>query len=76
VQREAEGDDGRIEQAWRLAYGRRPTTVEREVAMRFLAETREERLPQGDASDPGNGFGPWERLAHGLLSSNEFVFTP
>jgi hypothetical protein len=76
VQREAEGDDGRIEQAWRLAYGRRPTPVEREVAMRFLAETREERSQQGDASDPGNGFGPWERLAHGLLSSNEFVFTP
>ena len=58
----------RLNFAWKLAYGRLPTTAEIQLSHEFLNAT-----PQNSAADQ---LGPWEQLCHSLLCSNEFTFVP
>jgi hypothetical protein len=55
------GGAGRIERAYRLLFGRAPTSHERELALGFLAEE-------------GGSETAWESYARVLLGSNEFLF--
>ncbi len=60
----APGDDnGRLERAYQLLYGRSPRPEEREVCRAFLFRSGR---PQTDPDWPG--------LAHLLLCGNEFVY--
>jgi hypothetical protein len=55
------GDEVRIERAYRLLFGRPPRPGEIVLAREFLAAE-------------GEGRAAWERYAHVLLGSNEFLF--
>jgi hypothetical protein len=59
-------EEQRLRLAWQLAFGRLPTERETVVAREFVREAAaaEEKL------------GPWERLCHSLLTTNEFAFVP
>jgi hypothetical protein len=58
---ETRDTDGKIDQLYRLIYGRAPTADETALAREFLA---------GNAA----GTDPWRALAQALLMANEFVF--
>jgi hypothetical protein len=67
------GPRERVEQLYRLVYGRAADAEEVRLGLRFLAE---EGRP-GDEPGPGaaeGGLGPWERYALALLLANEFTF--
>jgi hypothetical protein len=59
-------EEQRLRLAWQLAFGRLPAERETIVAREFLRESA--------AVD--EKFGPWERLCHSLLTTNEFAFVP
>lgn len=59
----AEGDQGRIEHAYWLLYGRPPSPREQQLALDFLGETVGESRRAA-----------WNQYAHALLASNEFLF--
>ncbi|QDU26576.1 Planctomycete cytochrome C [Anatilimnocola aggregata] len=61
-----QSEERRLLLAWQLAFGRLTTERETVVAQEFLREAAasEEKL------------GPWERLCHSLLTTNEFTFVP
>lgn len=59
-------EERRLLLAWQLAFGRLPTERENVVAREFL----------GEASASNEKLGPWERLCHSLLTTNEFAFVP
>ncbi len=60
----ADDDAGRIQAAYRLAFGRNPTEEELDVAKQFLAveHDKQDRLSR------------WEQLAQALLATNEFLY--
>jgi hypothetical protein len=56
-------DDDRIEQAFRLAYGRLPSEEERKLAHDFL-----------HAPAPQEQLSAWDQFAQAILAANEFVW--
>ena len=60
----------RIETAWRLAFGRKPTTDESVQAVQFLADTRAELTASGQADPAGQAL---SALARVIFASNEFL---
>jgi Protein of unknown function (DUF1549)/Protein of unknown function (DUF1553)/Planctomycete cytochrome C len=54
----------RIEAAYRLAYGRKPTPSEVAVGREFLAQP----------ARPDDKLSPWEQYAQALLGANEFLY--
>jgi len=78
----ASDDVGRIREAYRILFGREPTTAERELGLAFLAEVVPVEDPAiggeskaGTASAPTeSGLSRWEQYAQVLLGSNEFTF--
>jgi hypothetical protein len=60
----AETDAERIEQAYRLAYGRPPTDEEASLGREYLA------LP----ANPADKLTRWEQYAQALLAANEFLY--
>jgi len=62
-------EEGRIDRAYQLAFGRSPTASETSAALDFLA---------GFGPPPADGAKPqqraWEALAQVLLTSNEFLY--
>lgn len=64
----AADDQGRLNVAWQLAYGRLPSAVELETAIEFLRDQ--------EAEAGADKLSRWEQLCHALLSSNEFAFVP
>jgi hypothetical protein len=61
----APDDAARIQQAYRLLFGRLPTSSELETGLEFLRSNRE---------DPSETASVWKQYAQVLLSSNEFSF--
>ncbi|HEY4262127.1 MAG TPA: DUF1553 domain-containing protein, partial [Schlesneria sp.] len=60
------GDDGvRLSQMYRRVLSREPSSEERELALRFVAEAQ---------TTPTEKQSPWDRLAQTLLLTNEFWF--
>ncbi|MBM4071666.1 MAG: DUF1553 domain-containing protein [Planctomycetes bacterium] len=59
-------EERRLLLGWQLAFGRLPTEREVAIAREFLRE----------ASSAEEKLGPWERLCHSLLTTNEFAFVP
>lgn len=57
-------DRAKIEQAYRILFGREPTTEEVRLGLEFLGEA----VPANDKASP------WTMYAQALLSSNEFLF--
>lgn len=56
------GDSGKVQQAYRLLYGRDPEARELKTAESFLARPNEAELSR------------WQQLAQALLVSNEFMY--
>ena len=69
-------DDLRIDSCYRLFFSRLPTTVEREVALRFLAVKPEATAGGADASanDAAQREAQWKDYLQALLGLNEFHF--
>ncbi|HYI97521.1 MAG TPA: PSD1 and planctomycete cytochrome C domain-containing protein [Bryobacteraceae bacterium] len=65
-------DWDRLSYAYKLAYGRMPTSLEFGEAMRFIRATRRELGKTGAPEDRRNR-GAWAALMQVLLMSNEFV---
>ena len=63
-----ESDSQRIEKAFLLVYGRRPTTEEIQLGQAFLAGAKE------GSERKGGALSRWDRYAQVLLSANEFLF--
>ena len=67
VQGESDDDDGRIQRAYALLFGRPATERERRIGRDYLT-----------ASEPGESassdLSRWERYAQALLGTNEFAF--
>ena len=85
VIREADTPDARLERAYRLAFGRRPETAERDEARAFLGKQQEILMRRKAAGRPIEapvgiaGFDPvggaaWVDLCHALINANEFVY--
>ena len=70
LQRAAAGDEGRVELAYRLAFGRSSTAAERAGAAEFLATYRAE---PGGASSERTESAAWAAYARVLFGSNEFL---
>ena len=70
VCRQHERDSDRIEYAYSLAFGRPPTPMQRDRAMRYLDQFRQQASVGDDQSDRGQA---WRNLCQALLMSNEFV---
>jgi len=69
----ADGDAGRVERAYLLAYGRPPTADEQAAAQEFLTKVTEKLRESG----VGTGELPaktWESFARVVFLSNEFVY--
>jgi len=66
-------DAGRIDRAYRLAFGRLPSDAERSEALAFLDRVRA-RLQAAGVSPPQQNARIWESFARGLFLSNEFVY--
>jgi mono/diheme cytochrome c family protein len=67
VRSSAAEDDGRIQQAYSLLFGRPATEHEQRIGREYLAATEAEGPAPGD-------LGRWERYAQALLGTNEFAF--
>ena len=68
VQKEAGDEVGRVTRLFRLAYGREPSSEERELALAFL---------KGEDSADEKAkikLTRWERLAQVVLGGNEFLY--
>jgi hypothetical protein len=65
-------DADRLTHAYKLVYGRTPTTAEFDEAMRFLEATRRALGDTGVVEDMRNR-GAWAALMKVLLMSNEFL---
>jgi hypothetical protein len=63
VQKLAAEDDVRIEHAYRLAYGRRPSAEEKRIGLEFLHR-----------AEPKERLSAWQQYAHALLAANEFAW--
>ncbi|MBW3539821.1 MAG: PSD1 and planctomycete cytochrome C domain-containing protein [Planctomycetes bacterium] len=64
---EASDDTVRLDLAWRLLYGRRPSETERAAATEFLDQT-------AGSSDETARRTAWEQLAIVLFNANEFLY--
>jgi hypothetical protein len=60
---EVENDEERIRRMYQRCFSRPPDPVELKTALEFIHSQ-----PSGSETDP------WQRFAHALLASNEFVF--
>jgi cytochrome c553 len=58
-------DQDRIHSLYRYAFSRLPNAEELEVALNYI---------QSQSNTDGQTSTPWQRLAHALMASNEFVF--
>jgi len=65
LEKAAKEDEGRIELAFRLAYGRLPEDAEKRIAIEFLRTT-----PSGDA----DRLTSWQQYAQAILATNEFAW--
>ncbi len=68
LQKEADDDPARVSRLFKLAFGREPTSQERELAMGFLKAN--------DAADEKAKvkLSRWERLTQAILGGNEFMY--
>ncbi len=62
----AEDDDGRIQKAYAILFGRPATDLERQIGLEYLSVPELEPAP--------GALSRWERYAQALLGTNEFVF--
>jgi hypothetical protein len=64
VEKAGPSDDVRIDAAFRLAFGRKPTDAEKKLGREFLqiAASSKDKLT------------PWEQYAQALLATNEFTW--
>jgi Protein of unknown function (DUF1553)/Protein of unknown function (DUF1549)/Planctomycete cytochrome C len=85
LERMAEADAERIDEAYQLLFSRPPTEAEMTIGLEFLhsnAPTTAATGPDSVAQVPGpatsrhevNAISPWTQYAQILLSSNEFMF--
>jgi hypothetical protein len=73
LQREAKGDAGRITLSFRLAFGRLPSSEEREAASEALAKMRAKLRESGEQADRVEARA-WEAYARAVFMSNELVY--
>ena len=66
LEKDAPRDEDRVTLAFRLAYGRTPTDVEKDASLEFLCDAR---TPQ--TADRLNA---WEQFAQAILAANEFLW--
>jgi Protein of unknown function (DUF1553)/Protein of unknown function (DUF1549)/Planctomycete cytochrome C len=66
LEKAAPGEEDRVALAFRLAYGREPTDVERRASQEFLRDARTAR--------PQDRLSAWEQFAQAILASNEFLW--
>ncbi|MBI2805675.1 MAG: DUF1553 domain-containing protein [Planctomycetes bacterium] len=66
LEKAAPGEANRIALAFRLAYGREPSDVERRASEEFLSAARVAR--------PTDRLNAWEQFAQAILASNEFLW--
>jgi hypothetical protein len=72
---EADGDTGRIEGAYALAFSRPPTQAEVELGRRFLERYREKLdVNQSTPGEREQERAAWAGFARALFASNEFVY--
>jgi hypothetical protein len=71
--REGLDDRGRVEQAYRLAYGRRPTEAEAARALGYL-DRFNTFLASGDMASTARPLRAWQTLCQALLASSEFLY--
>jgi hypothetical protein len=69
LRKEASDDPGRIDAAFRLAFGRAPTAAERKTCLAFLEKQTRRIADAGDKS--GDALAD---LCQVLLNANEFVY--
>jgi hypothetical protein len=67
-----EGDEARVREAYRRAYGRAPTATELEKVLAYLKKSEEVADPKATRDE--RRFRAWRGLCRVLLASNEFVF--
>lgn len=70
VEAAAPDEAGRIQTAWRMAFGRMPTAEESAEAAQFLAASREELVASGVKEPTGAALASFARV---LFGSNEFL---
>lgn len=68
LQRECTDDSLRLERAYQLLYGRKPSPDERQLGLEFLAAETDPAAEQK--------LSPWEQYAQVLLGANEFIHLP
>ncbi|MFN3485230.1 MAG: DUF1553 domain-containing protein [Planctomycetota bacterium] len=73
LRRECAGEDERIERAYLLAFGRPPSSKEREAARTFLAAVRA-RLGAAGVPEERRETEAWESTARVLFRLNEFIY--
>ena len=73
LQREAKGDEGRITLSFRLAFGRPPSSEERETALAALAKMRAKLRESGEQADRVEARA-WEAYTRAVFMSNELVY--
>ncbi len=66
LEKAAASEEGRIDLAFRLAYGRDPSAVEKRASAEFLREAGTPR--------PTDRLNAWEQFAQAILASNEFLW--
>jgi hypothetical protein len=66
-------DRGRVEKAYRLAYGRRPTEAEAARALGYL-DRFNTFLASGDMASTARPLRAWQTLCQALLASSEFLY--
>jgi hypothetical protein len=66
-------DASRVERAWELAFGRSPSSPERQEAERFLVRVRE-ALKRNGTADGETSTQAWESYARVVLRTNEFIY--
>jgi hypothetical protein len=73
LRRERAGEDERIERAYHLAFGRPPSSKEREVGRSYLAAARA-RLAAAGMTEDRRDTEAWESYARVLFRLNEFIY--
>lgn len=69
-----DGDAARIAECYRLLFARSPTTVEEQVALRFLALSEPNGAGGADAPDAARREVQWKDYFQAVLGLNEFHF--
>ena len=69
-----EGDAARIAECYQLFFARLPTTVEEQVALRFLTANAANAAGGADVADPAQREVLWKDYLQAMLGLNEFHF--